>query len=644
MRDDGQQAIGVPVLKLAVIGFALVLGLKLHLGSVLDLYSDEVFYWLASENPAIAYSDLPFMTALLVGIGSNLDPGNAFTVRLPFLILGSCIPFLVYWVALPVTDRQQAFESAALSLCLPLGGFLGLLAVPDVPLLFLGMLSIGFFERAIRTNKMVYWLATGMFVSLGFSTHYRFFLYPLAAVLFLGFYKPARGTWLNPRFWLSAFIASIGLIPLVWFNLNNELSNAIFYLVNRHPWEFQLTGLLHLFKQAVLVTPPLYVAFAIALWVLYKRAKHQDNVAAMLLSFSATNILVYLVLAPWTDATSTSIHWPLSGYFPLLIVLPSVLRQCYHWSRSRWNRVIARRLVICIPMLGFTGTIIALIGVGSQAYQSPLQSLLGSGVLSNKMAGWKPFTAHTAQLIKQRFPKEQPIIITDNYYTAAQVEFAGLSNETYTLDRDKAVRDGRIAQLQLWQKDESGLRTVLNRPVLYINEDSTLTLPDKHDLLGIMCQYVNSIELADELILFNGDKRFSYYLADRIIDRQSRPDFRSFPCPYPPRAWIDYPEAGAELSSTVDIRGWAYNEDIGVQAVYLIIDDQRIGRARYSIRREDVVDAMGVQSDPNAPILGYSYRLDTTSFSNGYHQLAIEIENLQGTSYREGERVVRIRN
>ena len=303
----------MPVLKLAGIGFALVLGLKLHLGSVLDLYSDEVFYWLASANPAIAYSDLPFMPALLVGIGSNLDPGNAFTVRLPFLILGSCIPFLVYWVALPVTDRQQAFESAALSLCLPLGGFLGLLAVPDVPLLFLGMLSIGFFERAIRTNKMVYWLATGMFVSLGFSTHYRFFLYPLAAVLFLGFYNPARGTWLNPRFWLSAFIASIGLIPLVWFNLNNELSNAIFYLVNRHPWEFQLTGLLHMFKQAGLVTPPLYVAFAIALWVLYKRAKHQDNVAAMLLSFSATNILVYLVLAPWTDATSTSIHWPLSG-------------------------------------------------------------------------------------------------------------------------------------------------------------------------------------------------------------------------------------------------------------------------------------------------------------------------------------------
>ena len=644
MRDDGQQAIGVPTLKLVSIGFALVLGLKVYLSSVLDLYSDEVFYWLASANPAIAYSDLPFMTALLVGIGSNLDPGNTLTVRLLFLLLGSSIPFLIYWLALPLTTRQQAVESAALSLCLPLGGFLGLLAIPDVPLLFLGILSIGFFERAVRTNKLIYWLATGIFVALGLSTHYRFFLYPLAAVLFLTLYKPARVYWFNSGFWVSAAIASIGLIPIVWFNLNNELSSANFYFVNRHPWEFQLTGFLHLFKQAGVVTPPLYVIFAITLWKLYKRAKHQDQVAAMLFSFSATNIFVYLLLAPWTDATSTSIHWPLSGYFPLLIFLPNILRECYQWSSNRWGHLIARRLIFSIPVLGFTGTIIALVGVGTQAYQLPLQTLLGTNVLSNKMAGWKPFATHTTALIRQRFPREQPVIITDNYYTAAQIEFAGLSNETYTLDRDKAVRDGRITQIQLWQKDESGLSTALNRPALYINEDSTLTVPDKHDLLGVMCQHVNSIEFIDELNLFNGDKRFSYYLADRIIDRASQPNSHSFPCPYPPRAWIDYPEPDAELSKTENIRGWAYNEDIGVQAVYLVVDDQRIGRTQYSIRREDVVETMNVQKDPNAPILGYSYSLDTSSLSNGLHRLAIEIENLQGTSYRYGDRVIQVSN
>ena len=196
----------------------------------------------------------------------------------------------------------------------------------------------------------------------------------------------------------------------------------------------------------------------------------------------------------------------------------------------------------------------------------------------------------------------------------------------------------------MWQKDESGLSTALNRPALYINEDSTLTVPDKHDLLGVMCQHVNSIEFIDELNLFNGDKRFSYYLADRIIDRASQPNSHSFPCPYPPRAWIDYPEPDAELSNTENIRGWAYNEDIGVQAVYLVVDDQRIGRTQYSIRREDVVETMNVQKDPNAPILGYSYSLDTSSLSNGLHRLAIEIENLQGTSYRYGDRVIQVSN
>ena len=35
--------------------------------------------------------------------------------------------------------------ASILTLCLPLGGFLGLLAVPDVPLIFFGLLAIGFF-------------------------------------------------------------------------------------------------------------------------------------------------------------------------------------------------------------------------------------------------------------------------------------------------------------------------------------------------------------------------------------------------------------------------------------------------------------------------------------------------------------------
>lgn len=644
MQQTNPQTDDSAVLKLFALGFCSVLLIKIFLAVVLDLYSDEVFYWQASARPALAYSDLPFMTALLIGAGSTLSAGSAFAARLLFILLGTCLPLLMFWIAKPLTNRQQALEAAALTLCLPLGGFLGLLAVPDVPLLFFGLLCIGFFERAIRTNRMQYWLATGVFVACGLSTHYRFFLYPAAVVVFLCWFAPQRQQWRNPRLWLAMLIASIGLLPIIWFNLGNELRSASFYFVDRHPWEFQAAGLLHLFKQAGLVTPPLYAALAITLWQLHLRAKSGNTGAALLMTLALVNILIYLVLAPWTDATSTSIHWPLSGYFPLLIFVPATLRQIYDWSSQRWSSRVARVIVTSVPAIGFTGTMIAFIGVGSQAYQQPLQVLLGTGVLSNKMAGWKQFSVHTARLIESEFLGDTPVIITDNYYTAAQAEFSGLTTMAFTLDQDKAIKDGRISQYLLWQLDASGLASQAGKAALFISEDSTLTIADKHDILARACQHSDRLEYLGELSLFSGDKKFSYYRAQQLLDNSANPDYRAYPCPFPARAWIDYPVAGDEISGLINVSGWAYNEDIGVEEVRLIVDNQTRTSARYGSSRIDVVEAMLVASDPNVPNLGFDIEFDSRDLPNGRHELAIEILNAQGITLRYGHRIVNISN
>jgi 4-amino-4-deoxy-L-arabinose transferase-like glycosyltransferase len=633
-----------PVFKLFLYGFISVALLKLFFAAVLDLYSDEAFYWQASAYPAIAYSDLPFMTSFLVGIGSTLDDGNPFAARLLFILLGSTLPFLIYWLSLPITNKQQALESAAICLCLPLAGFLGLLAVPDVPLLFFGVLSIGFFERALRTNNSKYWIATGFFVALGLCTHYRFFLYPAAALIFLITYPAARVQWKNPMLWITMAIACLGLIPILWFNLSNELSSASFYFVDRHPWEFQASGLLHVFKQAGLSSPPLYCLFIFTLYLLYKEARSGNSSAALLLSFSLTNLLVYMLLAPWTDATSTSIHWPLSAYMPLLVFAPVALRKTYHWVAVHWNEAIAYRVTASIPVIGFLGTLIAFLGIGSQAFQLPLQAVVGPGVLSNKMAGWKFFAAHTAEILESDFSSATPIVVTDNYYTAAQLEFAGISTETYTLDRDKAVRDGRITQYELWGRDEKGLAEISGRPVLYINEDSTLTIPDKHDLLGVMCHYIENLSHLGELSLFNRDKVFSFYKADNLVSANSNESYRASPCPFPAQAWIDYPEADDTLSGIVNISGWAFNEDIGIDKVDLVINDSTVASAQYGISREDVVTAMSVATDPNAPALGFSITLDSSQLQNGSVELAIDLTNKQGIKTRYGERSVVIEN
>lgn len=644
MSGSNELGIKQPVFKLFLAGFITVVLLKLFFAAVLDLYSDEVFYWQASTYPALAYSDLPFMTSFLVGLGAMLDGGNPFTARLPFIVLGSALPLLVYWLSLPITNRQQALESAGICLCLPLAGFLGLLAVPDVPLLIFGVLSVGFFDRALRTNNLKYWIATGVFVAFGLCTHYRFFLYPAAAVLFLCIFSPARPQWKNPRLWLAVAIASIGLIPILWFNLSNELSSANFYLIDRHPWEFQLTGLLHFFKQAGLTSPPLYFLFLYTLLFLYKESRSGNVSAALLLSVSSTNLLIYFLLAPWTDVTSTSIHWPLSGYLPLVVFAPLVLRKFHQWAAERWSKLVAFRLTAMIPALGFLGTLIAFLGVGSQAFQQPLQSILGTGVLSNKMAGWKSFSAHTAAILNSNFPFSAPIIVTDNYYTAAQLEFAGLSTETYTLDRDKAVRDGRIAQYELWGRDEKGLAGIDDRAVLYINEDSALTIPEKKELLEVMCHYIDNLSHLDQLSLFNRDKVFSFYKANNLVNINNSADYRASPCPFPAQAWIDYPPANQVLNGIVTVSGWAFNEDIGIDQVDLIINDTIIASAQYGISRQDVVNVMSVSTDPNAPGLGFTLSLDSSQFQEGTSELAIDLVNKQGTRTRYGKRTVYFEN
>lgn len=644
MQQTDERGVISPVFKLFCIGFCLILISKLFLASVLDLYSDEVFYWQASTHPALAYSDLPFISALLIGLGSSIEPGDTLAARSLFILLGSSLPLLVYWLAKPITNRQQALESAAITLCLPLAGFLGLLAVPDVPLLFFGVLSIGFFERSLRTNSAFNWILTGIVVALGLSTHYRFFLYPAAAISFLVFFKAEHRQWKNPRLWLAMCIAALGLIPIIWFNLNNQLTSASFYFVDRHPWEFQASGLLHIFKQAGLVTPPLYAVFAYTLYLLYRKALSGDRSAALLLSFAALNILVYLVLAPWADASSTSIHWPLSGYFPLLVFVPSSIRMIYQSASQKWNPRIARSIASSIPVIGFTGTLVALVGVGSQAFQSQLQPLLGSGVLSNKMAGWKEFSRHTEILLQREFNGDIPIFLTDNYYTAAQVEFAELSDLSFTMDNDKAVRDGRIAQYRLWRREESGLADVTGRPLLFITEDSTLTTTDKHSIIFDVCKRVDQLQYLGELALFSGDKTFSFYKANSLIDNSDRPQYRSSPCPFPAQAWIDQPSPGEELNGEINIAGWAYNEDIGVDAVFLLIDGKRIDSINYGVNRPDVVEAMQVLTDPNAPALGFDYSFDTRNLPNGTYNLAIEISNRLGMVVRYGEREISVAN
>lgn len=625
---------------LVITGFVGIVALKFSFAYLLDLYSDEIFYWQASTHPALAYSDLPFMAALLAGSGAFLLGNSAFAVRLFFLLMGTAIPLLVYWLAKPLTGRRQAIEAAGLSLCIPLSGFLGLLAVPDVPLLFFGLLFLGHFERAVRAGSTRHWIMAGIAAALGVSTHYRFSLYLLAGFLCLLAFPSLRKYWRTPGLWLAAAILALGLYPIVSFNLSYRLSGLDYHLLERHPWAFQAEGLLHAFKQAFLVTPLLYGALLYTLWYLLRAARAGDPVRGIFATFALCNLGVYLVLAPWADNTRTSIHWPLSGYLPLVIFLPETLRDIHSRLRKRFTARTASRTLTALVSMGFAGTLIALTGIGSQYLQTFAHSPISPAYLSNKMAGWREFNHYLDSVISRQHLDANDIVVTDNFYTAAQIELARPElRPVYNIDEDKAVNDGRAVQYELWQLNGNALKSLAAPSGLFVTEDSTLTVPEKIEVLQRACTYFDRLVFVSQLSLFENKKRFSFYRGDSTTDVRSQVPA----CPLPSLGWVDQPTDGARIEGELRVAGWVINEGLGVAKVELWIDDEAYGLAQYGGERPDVVDVMQVRSDPNAPNLGFNILVPAGTLNTGRHRVHLKVTGVSGETQIFGERTVDIR-
>ncbi|OFE11647.1 hypothetical protein PHACT_14095 [Pseudohongiella acticola] len=638
------EALNQPAQRALIILVSLALlttAIKIFLATRLELYSDEIFYWQSWQFPAFAYSDLPFMAALLAGTGAELLGHHAIAVRAIFLVMGCSVPMLVYWLARPLTSQQQALTSAVLTFCLPMAAFLGLLAVPDVPLIFWGLLFIGSLERATRKGQWRWWLFAGLTAALGLSTHYRFSLYVLAALIFMLLSRSHWHYWRSGRLWLAGVIAATGLYPALSFNLVHDLSGLDYHLLSRHPWQFQIEGLLHPFIQATIVTPLMYALLWFTLWQLLQKARAGDTRAGLFAAFAATNLGVYLLLAPWSDTTRTTLHWPLSGYVPLLVFAPLALSSVKTWLNARWQPQRGRRIVRVIPLTGLVGTLLLFIGIGSQGFNQQLQALIGTGVLSNKMAGWQPLTEHVGTLQRTQGLPSDTLIVSDNYYTSAQIAFALPAARAFTIDQDKTIRDGRYAQYAIWQKDEAGLRQLEGEQALFITEDSTLDINEKLAVMDRACSLFEELTLLNQLFLYQGDKIFSFYLGRNI---QAGAGDSGTDCPKPSHLWLDQPEDDAVISGQQAVSGWATNTNMGVGSIRILLNGNVVGETQRSIARNDVVDIRGAHDDPGAPNLGFEFVLDTSQFANGRYQLALEVVSGAGERQRGALRQITITN
>jgi len=490
-----------------VVLFVVVTALKVILASRLQLFGDEAFYWACSRRLDLAYSDHPFMTALLVRGGTALLGDTTLGVRLLFLLCGALLVPVIYALGRRVGDERDAALAAILLLALPLAGGATFLAVPDGPLLLLTGLAVLLVERAVRTGSTAAWIGAGLCAGLALSTHYRGALLLASAGALLFLTRAGRAHLRTPGPWLALPIALAGLLPVLVFNARLDWEPLRFQAAERHAVpRGPMAWLRYPVEQGLVVTPLLFVALLVALWLAVRRARRGDARAAVLACFALLPIGAFFLVSPITDSRHDYVHWPEPGYLPLLPLVPAVLAG---WARQgRAGRVLA----VATPALAVGITVGAL-----------LDGAAGGATLrlARQFLGWSELAAATRERLAQASPAgrdgdggeaRRPLLVADNYRAAAELQFLLRDGaDVYVLNHRLNAEHGRALQYRLWQRDEDGLHGRAGEPALVVVETSENGGPRRAPWLAHVRSLFDPLEPRGVLPRAGGVRDFAFF-------------------------------------------------------------------------------------------------------------------------------------
>ncbi len=591
--------------------------IKCALALQLPVFVDEAFYWQESRHLAWAYSDLPGLSAWLAGLGTRLGGNHAIALRLPFLLIGAWIPWLVVRMAAREFDARSGWQAGSLSLLLPLAGSMGLLALPDAPLLLATVLCLDASLRLLRRVDAfgVTELAIGL--AIGGLCHYRF-----VAVIAVGFVAmlalPAgRRALRSPWPWLAVVVGALAWLPLLSWNLQHADAGLQFQLVDRHPWQFSSAGLRLGQLQLLLATPVLLVAMAVAAWSAFTT---RSNDASRYLALCGTLIVLgFLALGFFSDRERVSFHWPLPGYLALLPLVPLVLAR---WSRG-WQ--VATWVTAGMGLA-------AVLGYYAIASMPTLRAQTASqNFHPTNFSGWDVL-AETVQGRLAAMPPGTRLIAGD-FKLGAELGFALGHADIPVLDHPLNARHGRAPQLALWGLLRKSLDVDAGSPVLLVIAANHVEFADLLRYYHRLCEQVGPLPPPQVVNVDHGRQRFLLFALPARAP--------SAVCTTPALAFVDAPAASATVGRAFEVTGWAFKDGVGLTSIEILFDGQVAASADYGAAKPDVAGFWKISNDPNQPKVGFRARI--SGAMPGGHWLGLRLHGADGSVEDWAEQRITVR-
>jgi hypothetical protein len=602
-RDEVSEGLPNPLLlqRIFVGLWAGLQLLKFWIASGLPLHVDEAFYSWEGQRLAWAYSDLPGLTAWLAHLGTEIGGHRVLALRLPFLVIGGVVPWLVVRISRRWFGPRAGWSAGLLALLMPLSGLLGVLAVPDAIIVLATLLCL---DAIAQLRDRFSWAGVGAMtlgLTIGALSHYRFGLMLVAGALGVAMDGRSRRLIADWRLWIALVFGLLAWAPLLVWNLDHGDAGLRFQFVDRHPWHFDPAATVWLPIQSLLVSPVLFWLLLATLWHAWRRRNAGAADPWRLLgTIGAASVLGYFLLGFFVDRQRISFHWPLSGWLILIIGAPVVL--------SSWSRT-ARIALVLTAFLALAGGLSFLIAARSAELR---RELAPTRLYPADFAGW-------SELAKASKPWRGPIIASD-FATAAQLAFSLDRPDIRVLDSPLNHKHGRAAQIALWnltyRPDQASAGTL-------IWNDSGIALKNRLAAYRGLCRDFGTLPVPRVLDFDHGRRRYLVYALGV--------EPRGTDCVLPAIATIDSPAPGATVADSFDVLGWAFKDDIGIERVEVTLDDQVVAVARYGTPAPHVARYWKVSGDPRHPDVGFVARLAVGGLPPGPHWLALRLHGTDGS-------------
>jgi len=216
----------------AVIVIAAMTALRIVYASLIDLRTDEAYYWTWSKEHVLSFLDHPPMIAWFISFGTAIFGDTNLGVRFAGIVAMAVTQLLLADIVRRVTHDIRAVVFAVLMPEAAL--YYGLLmakVAPDVALIPFAVAMLWALVRLAESDDPRWWLAAGMFGGLSLLSKFTavMLLPAIAAFLLVPDWRLRQLR--SPWPWLAALIALLLFSPVLIWNYQHDWASFRFQAV-----------------------------------------------------------------------------------------------------------------------------------------------------------------------------------------------------------------------------------------------------------------------------------------------------------------------------------------------------------------------------------------------------------------------------